>query len=188
MAIVGLVRTLPTVRPCASVVLVSLGLVILPVLAILIVPETAASDYAVAKAGQVIRQHLGPRDFRSREITVHARILALPIDGRLGYAVLVDDRLVYRRSRNDSSPHPAFITFTMKDDALQAARRDGVTLQIQIEDAGPDTFAVYPVVPSLLGASSTIDASPVLVSGFGGFTSGGIPVWTHPGTDSPVRP
>lgn len=44
-----------------------------------------------------------------------------------------------------------------------------------------EAFIYYPTVPPLLGGNSTIDGSRVLESGYGGTTSGGIPIWVHAG-------
>ncbi len=41
----------------------------------------------------------------------------------------------------------------------------------------------YPVVPPLWGVSSTINGLGTLPSAYGGVTTGGFPVWTHPGVD-----
>jgi hypothetical protein len=185
---VGLIVTLRTVRISGPMVAAA-GLVLVGLVTALVkVPDAAASDYAALHVGDVLRQHLEAASFRTGDVvTVHARILPIPIEGPQAYDVMANGEVVYQRAQDDKSPHPAFVSFVLRGNALERARKDGVDLEVRLKgDSRSSSLLVYPAVPALLGASSTINGSKQLPSAFGGLTAGGVPVWTHPSLDPSI--
>lgn len=190
IGLLGFILTVPSVRLSPFVVLGSLIAPIAFLLAVLKAPDTVASDYAVVGSGGVVRQQIGRAAFQSGStVTVHARLLVFPDAAPAAYDVIANDQVVYRRALSSTQPHPAYVSFSLDGGALEQARRDGLSIEVRFAgDPSTGSTLGYPVVPPLFGPSSTINAQEQLPSAYGGLTTGGFPVWAHPGADPPAPP
>lgn len=187
LAILGIVLPLPTIhrRPAVWAAAGATALFLIGI--VWKVPDTVVSDYAVAGPHDIIRQRIAPSRFAGAKlVTVHLRLLVSPPDARVGYEILGNGSLLYRREPGDTATHPPYVTFSLAEDSLLRARRDGLALEIRALREGTQGLLVYPVLPPFFGSYSTINTEKRLPSGFGGWTQGAIPVWTHPGFD-PLR-
>ncbi len=85
----------------------------------------------------------------------------------------------------EPSPYPAYFSLELTGPLLRKAQAEGIETEIRTVGERPvrDVFLYYPVVLPVLDGTSTIDGKRSLPSGYGGWTSGGIPIWTHSGRD-----
>jgi hypothetical protein len=180
LLIVGLLLACPDVRVRRRTGILAAGTTLL-LAAVLLwkVPDAAASEYAVVRREQVLRQEVPRSRFRGSEgRVVHLRMLAAPRS--VGFEIGDGRSVLARRVPGESAPYPAYVTFAISGEPLKTARRSGLHLQVRcLGDPAGGGFLYFPVVPGLFGRAATIDGDPRLPSGFGGITRGGFPVWTH---------
>jgi hypothetical protein len=158
------------------------------VIFVLRVPDVAAYDFALVRGSgvriiQPIAASLFPTEGAS---AIHFRLAQEP-PHRLGLVVGANERILLERRPGDPSPWPAFLTVPLDERETARARREGLTLRIETT-GGPGAsaaFVYYPVIPPVLGGRSTVDGSEQIPSGFGGETSGGLPVWVTSAGPSP---
>ncbi|HTD53239.1 MAG TPA: hypothetical protein VK780_09455, partial [Thermoanaerobaculia bacterium] len=182
----SLVLALPSVARRRRVVVACAITTLSLLIVIRVVPDTVASDYAVARgSNRVLSQQIDRSRFPSgSSATIHMRVLKLrPFP--LGLEVTSQGARLFRREPLDSSPYPPYLTIELTGELLDEARRRGLTLEIRTLGAPDrtDVFLHYPVVPASFGGVSTIDGNPVLPSAYGGATAGAIPIWVHSGHD-----
>jgi hypothetical protein len=186
--ILGLARTLPTVRWSVSIAAVGAAPALLLAATVTKVPDTASSDYAIVRGpGHVIRQEISPSKIPPGETAmIHVRILK-PDPFALGFDAMGNGWLLAHREATDPSPHPAYFSWALTGEALRQARERGLQLEIRTtgDASAHELFFYYPVVPPLLDGVSTLDGERRLPSAYGGHTSGGMPIWIHSGRDEP---
>lgn len=183
----ALTLALRAIRPPMQAWLAGVASVAVFVAVVHRVPDTVASDFAIAThPGDVIRQHVPRSRFRGTEPRlVHLRVLASPRN--VGLEIRGNREVLLRRSPGDDSPYPPFLTLALSGRALERAQRDGVELEVRsLGDPAGQGFLYFPVVPGLFGSTATLNGSETLPSGFGGTTRGAFPVWTHVGPDTAV--
>jgi hypothetical protein len=156
-----------------------------------VAPDSASFDFALVRGpGHTIATTLSNSAFsrNSESATVHVRVWR-PEKLPLGAEILANGRPVRKHLPEDPASFPPYLSFSVSGDALAEAEKSG--MRIEIKSIGPpaaeSSFLYFPVIPSLLDGQATIDGSPNLPSGYVGITSGGLPIWVHPGTDPQLR-
>jgi hypothetical protein len=184
----GLAAALPSARRRTVAAAASLLAAAGCVLFVLRVPDVTAFDFALVRgAGKRITQRIDSSSFPEEgSSAVHFRLAQEP-PCPLGLSVFANGRPVLRREPDDPSGWPAYFTALLDDGETAEARRDGLALRIETtgSDSSEAGFVYYPVVPPVLGGRSTVDGREQLPSGFGGETSGALPVWVTSAGPSP---
>src|SRR5262249_29964177 len=128
----SLALALPSIKFRRRVSLASGTTALLLLVVVGFVPDTVASDYAIARGvNHVISQHIDRSRFPDGpSATLHMRVLKLqPFP--LGLEVRSREIALLRREPLDSSSFPPYLTIRLTGKLLDEARRNGLPLEIR---------------------------------------------------------
>jgi len=182
----GLAAALPTIRPSRAAVAAGLTAVVAVLLLLRRAPDAATFDFALVRGpGHRIAQRLPAAAFpETGASAIHFRLAQEP-PYPLGLVVFANGTPIFRREPGDPSAWPAFFTVPIGERETAAAHREGLALEIETVGGATGAFVYFPVVPPVVGESSTLDGRYEIPSGFGGMIAGGLPLWVTATGSSP---